>query len=129
MAGRNTKLTEQLSAEICNDIKAGVPFKHAAISHGVTEQTFYNWYKKGKEAQRKTKFRDFYEAVEEAKSIAITLRARRVYEAGKTSWQADAWWLERMDPENFGAKEKYEAKIEHKGLQGLAEAIERSRKD
>lgn len=128
MAGRKTKLTDELANEICNDIKAGVPFKHAAISHGIDESTFYNWYNKGKEAKRKTKFRDFYEKVEEAKSVAINLRARRIYKAGETSWQADAWWLERMDPENFGVKEKVEAKVEHKGLSGLADAIARSRK-
>ena len=129
MAGRKLKLTDTLADEICNDIKAGVPFKHAAISHGISEVTFYNWYNKGKEAKRKTKFRELYEKVEEAKSIAITLRARRIYKAGESNWQADAWWLERMDPENFAAKEKVEAKAEHKGLKGLADAIERSRKN
>ena len=54
------------------------------------------------------------EAVEEAKSVAITLRARRIYKAGEENWQADAWWLERVDPDNFGRREfhKHEAKVE-----------------
>lgn len=107
-----TKLTDKLCDEICNDIKAGVPIKHAAISHGITEVTFYNWYNQGKEAQSGAK-RNFYLKVEESKSVAITLRARRIYKAGETSWQADAWWLERVDPDNFGKKEyhKHEADI------------------
>ena len=46
------KLTNRLCDEICNDIKAGVPIKHAAISHGITEVTFYNWYNKGKKAKK-----------------------------------------------------------------------------
>lgn len=99
-----TKLTDKLCDEICNDIKAGVPIKHAAISHGITEVTFYNWYNQGKTAKSGAK-KQFYDKVEEAKSVAITLRARRIYKAGETSWQADAWWLERVDPTNFGRKD------------------------
>lgn len=106
------KLTDQLCDDICNDIKAGVPIDHAAIAHGITRATFYNWYNKGEDA-KSGKFKKFYDKVEEAKSVAITLRARRIYKAGETSWQADAWWLERVDPDNFGKKEyhKHEADI------------------
>lgn len=109
------KLTNRLCDEICNDIKAGVPIKHAAISHGITEVTFYNWYNKGKKA-KKGKFRDFYDDVEEAKSIAITLRARRIYKAGESNWQADAWWLERVDPENFGRKDHHKIESENTNI-------------
>ena len=107
------KLTDKLCEEICNDIKAGVPIIHAAVAHGISQTTFYDWYNQGKKAKRGIK-RDFYLKVEEAKSIAITLRARRIYKAGETSWQADAWWLERVDPDNFGRKEKYEHTVESK---------------
>ena len=106
-----TKLTNKLSDEICNDIKAGVPIVHAAISHGISQSTFYDWYNKGKKA-KKGKFRDFYDDVEEAKSIAINLRARRIYKAGQANWQADAWWLERVDPENFGRKDYHTVQSE-----------------
>ena len=103
----NLKLTDQLCDDICNDIKAGVPINHAAVAHGITHTTFYDWYNKGKEATRKSKFKTFYEKVEEAKSVAITLRARRIYKAGESNWQADAWWLERVDPDNFGRKDTH----------------------
>ena len=116
----NLKLTDKLCDEICNDIKAGVPIKHAVISHGISETTYYRWYDKGKEA-KSGKFKNFYDKIQEAKSVAVTLRARRVYKAGETSWQADAWWLERVDPENFGRKDthnvdmKTEQKVQVKG--------------
>ena len=108
------KLTDKLCDEICNDIKAGVPIIHSAVAHGICQSTFYEWYNKGKTATRKSKFRDFYERVEEAKSVAITLRARRVYKAGSKDWKADAWWLERTDPKNFGRKDfhRFEGKQE-----------------
>ena len=123
-----TKLTDQLCDEICNDIKAGVPIDHASIAHGITRQTFYNWYDKGKEA-KSGKFKKFYDKVEEAKSVAITLRARRIYKAGETSWQADAWWLERVDPTNFGRKDTHQvdmkAEVKSENLIKLQKGLER----
>lgn len=104
------KLTDQLCDDICNDIKAGVPIDHAAIAHGITRATFYNWYNKGEDA-KSGKFKKFYDKVEEAKSVAITLRARRIYKAGEDNWQADAWWLERVDPDNFGRKDHHDVKM------------------
>ena len=122
------KLTDQLCDDICNDIKAGVPIRHAAIAHGITEPTFYNWYNKGAEA-KKGKFRQFYDKVQEAKSVAITLRARRIYKAGESNWQADAWWLERVDPDNFGRKDNLNlnadvsANIKQQTTHGLDETV------
>ena len=106
-----TKLTDKLCDEICNDIKAGVPIKHASISHGISESTFYNWFDKGRDA-KSGKFKKFYDKIQEAKSVAITLRARRIYKAGEDNWQADAWWLERVDPTNFGRKDTHNHKHE-----------------
>ena len=59
------------------------------------------------------KYKKFYEQVNEARSVAVTLRAKRVYKAGETSWQADAWWLERMVPESFARKDKMEVKSDN----------------
>ena len=60
------KLTDQLCDEICNDIKAGVPIKHASISHGISESTFYNWFDKGRDA-KSGKFKKFYDKIQEQK--------------------------------------------------------------
>ena len=118
------KLTDQLCDEICNDIKAGVPIDHASIAHGITRATFYNWFDKGKEA-KSGKFRKFYDKIQEAKSVAITLRARRIYKAGETSWQADAWWLERVDPTNFGRKDRHEVDMKAQVQSDLLVKLER----
>lgn len=128
----NLKLTDQLCDGICNDIKEGVPIKHACIAHGICEATFYNWFNKGRTA-KSGKFKQFYEKIQEAKSVAITLRARRIYKAGEANWQADAWWLERVDPENFGRKDKYEhtvdAKVESKVTVNLLEKMKQKRNE
>lgn len=126
------KLTDKLCEDICKDIKEGVPIAHAAIAHGIARKTFYNWYNKGKDA-RSGKFRRFYEQVEEAKSVAITLRARRIYKAGEVSWQADAWWLERVDPDNFGRKDHLNIdsrqEIQHKGFENLIKTFNESKRE
>lgn len=119
-----TKLTDKLCDEICNDIKAGVPIKHSAISHGITEVTFYNWYNQGKNAKSGAK-KQFYDKVEEAKSVAITLRARRIYKAGEDNWQADAWWLERVAPNEFGRKDRHEVDMKAQIQSDLLLKLER----
>jgi len=118
------KLTDQLCDEICNDIKAGVPIKHASISHGISESTFYNWFDKGRDA-KSGKFKKFYDKIQEAKSVAITLRARRIYKAGEDNWQADAWWLERVDPTNFGRKDRHEVDMKAQVQSDILVKLER----
>ena len=106
------KLTDELCDNICKDITEGVPIVHASVANGISTSTFYSWYDKGKEA-KSGKYKKFYDEINEARSVAVTLRAKRVYKAGETSWQADAWWLERVDPENFGRKDKMEVKSDN----------------
>ena len=106
------KLTDELCDNICKDIKEGVPIVHASVANGISTSTFYSWYDKGKEA-KSGKYKKFYDEINEARSVAVTLRAKRVYKAGETSWQADAWWLERVDPENFGRQDKMEVKSDN----------------
>ena len=106
------KLTDELCDNICKDIKEGVPIVHASVANGISTSTFYSWYDKGKEA-KSGKYKKFYDEINEARSVAVTLRAKRVYKAGETSWQADAWWLGRVDPENFGRKDKMEVKSDN----------------
>ena len=120
------KFSEELCKNICDDIKEGVPVKHASISQGIDESTFYVWYNKGKNA-KSGKYKKFYEQVNEARSAAVTLRAKRVYKAGETSWQADAWWLERMVPESFARKDNVnmEVKPADKVLEENADTITR----
>lgn len=130
--GAKLKLNDTLQKNICNDIKAGVPITHAAVMHGIDISTFYNWYNKGKKAKSGT-FRDFYLEVEEAKSVAIALRVRRIYQAGETDWKSDAWWLERVDPDNFGRKDKHEhkvdASVELSATENLLKDIEKKRSE
>jgi hypothetical protein len=102
------KLNDKLQQEICNNISHGIPYERSAILVGISESTFYSWYNKGKYSKTKEgKFYNFYLAIEDAKSKAIALRIEHIRKAGEEgTWQADAWWLERADRENFGLKQE-----------------------
>lgn len=107
------KLTKKMQEGICKDISEGVPILYACQRHGICQSTFYTYYRKGEEAQS-GKYRDFYNAIEEAKAEAIAFHAKQIHKASFQTWQASAWWLERTCPESFGKKDHIELKSESK---------------
>lgn len=120
MVGAKLKLNSKLTKAICKDISGGMPFKWASRNNNITEQTFYNWYNKGKKANDGL-FKEFYDEVEKAKAKAVKYNVGVVMNAGKENWQASAWWLERTCPDDFGKKKEVKAdvKVEDKHM-GLA---------
>lgn len=110
---RKGKLNPQIQEAICNEIKRGTPITSACLIAGISKDTYYRWYHKGEKAKT-GKFKEFYNKIEEAKAYAIALRVENIRKAGRNgSWQADAWWLERMDPENFSRKDHVNVKSEN----------------
>ena len=110
---RKVKLNPQIQDAICNEIKRGTPITSACLIAGISKDTYYRWYRKGEKAKT-GKFKEFYNKIEEAKAYAIALRVENIRKAGRNgSWQADAWWLERMDPENFSRKDNVNVKSEN----------------
>lgn len=129
---RKPSLNTTISKKICDEIKRGLPITKAPLLAGVTAQTFYNWYNRGKNA-KKGKFHDFYNQVEEAKAYAIALRVENIRQAGADgNWQADAWWLERVDPENFSLNRniKLDGNVNTNiGLKNLKDVIHEAEKE
>ena len=110
---RKMKLNSQIQEAICNEIKRGTPITSACLIAGISKDTYYRWYRKGEKAKT-GRFKEFYNKIEEAKAYAIALRVENIRKAGRNgSWQADAWWLERMVPESFGRKDKMEVKSDN----------------
>ena len=110
------KLNPQIQEAICNEIKRGTPITSACLIAGISKDTYYRWYRKGEKAKT-GRFKEFYNKIEEAKAYAIALRVENIRKAGRNgSWQADAWWLERMDPENFSRKDNVNVKSENTNL-------------
>lgn len=95
--GQPTQYSQAKVDEVCSYIEEGVPLKWAYRAAGIGHTTFYEWQEKHPE---------FAEAVEEARARAIANRVGRINKAAKEgTWQADAWYLERQDPDEFGRRQ------------------------
>ena len=111
--GRHTKLTPQIQKEICDTIRATGCKRDAALLAGITEGTLYNWVNRGKQA-KSGKYLEFLKAIEKAElqfknSLVASIRksGRGDPERGiKPQWQANAWLLERMYPEEFAERKR-----------------------
>jgi transposase-like protein len=125
--GRPTKFDPETGQKILRLLTIGATFHEAARTVGVHYETILNWRKRG-EAQKRGKFRDFFEGVERAMEaakvnsmVAIeaairghkSVRTRKDPKTGDIieeeefwllppQWTAAAWRLERLDPQRWG---------------------------
>ena len=109
----NTKLTPKLIEDLKREIARGLPLKWAKKVVGISDTAYYTWYKKGKEStDEEDPYRIFFKEMEKAKALAVGSRVDAIRKAGEgNSWQAAAWWLERMDHDNFGKKSTIDANV------------------
>lgn len=108
----NSKLTKQTCKIICQEISRGVPYKYACKIAGVKDTTVWKWRKLGEESDDpEDPYHIFYTNFEKAKANAVAYRVDSIRKAGESQWQAQAWWLERMDYENFGRKSVIDANV------------------
>lgn len=108
--GRIPVLTPDLSEQICKLVAAGNPVKFAAESVGITERTAASWQAKGRSGVDPI-YVQFLQDIKKARSQAVTVSVRQIRRAAKRSWQASAWWCERMHPEHFGTDKKLVAQL------------------
>ena len=64
MAGRKTKLTPERQEKILGCVRAGMSYKDAAQSAGITPETLCRWLARGK--VESSLFHEFYESVRKA---------------------------------------------------------------
>ncbi len=104
------KYNKRTVSTICNLLKAGNTRRTSAIAGGISEETFYVWMKSKSEFSESVKKA---EAEAEARNVAI------INQAGKTSWQASAWWLERRRKEDFGKQDRVDITTNGKDIQTM----------
>lgn len=104
------KYNKRTVSTICNLLKAGNTRRTSAIAGGISEETFYVWMKSKPEFSESVKKA---EAEAEARNVAI------INQAGKTSWQASAWWLERRRKEDFGKQDRVDITTNGKDIRAM----------
>lgn len=87
--GRPDKLNAQRQAKICELLADGHPIRVAAGMAGITEPTFHNWRKRGRQ-QDEGRFAEFLERTERART------------EGQMQWEEKAFEFAK-EAESFGA--------------------------
>ena len=109
-AGRPS-LLEEKAPLIYESLRLGNTNRGASYSAGITDETFYAWYRTGKkdlEAGVETKYSVFSlkvdESVEAAKSYALECWRKHMPD----DWKAAMAYLERRDRDNYAPKQVME---------------------
>lgn len=121
--GRPSKLTDEICENICKDIREGIPPATAAQLHGIHRSTYERWLKRGREAQRKTKYREFCDKIKAAKSFAEKKHLHRIMES--KDWKAQKYLLTLLNKE-YALPDKLEVKSEVKSdvkVEGKVESV------
>jgi len=99
---RPTKLDDLLSKRIVMAIAKGLPRDTAAKLAGIAPSTLYLWLRKGDAGEEP--FSEFSDALKRAEAEGEAELVAIIREAGKTSWQACAWLLERRRPARWAVR-------------------------
>lgn len=103
-AGRPTKLTEELSKAIIDDVREYLSINFAAEAQGQPRATVTTWMRHGNEDLEEGKeniFTRFTQGIKKARADYIQ-KAVKDIRGGVSQWQGTAWLLERCCAEDFG---------------------------
>jgi transposase-like protein len=107
--GPKTKLTPEVQKKIVEAITLGNYTEVAAQYAGIDPTTFYRWLEKGKQDDADPVYKDFVEAVNNAKATAEVRAVVLINRAANEGvWQAAAWFLERTRPKRYGRFDRNE---------------------
>lgn len=132
VTGRPSKISPEITAKICDMLRAGNYLETAAAYAGVNKTTLYDWMKRGarelervenaglsaKVRKKEQPYVDFSNALTRALAEAEVRDLIIISNAAKNDWRAAAWKLERRTPHKWGKMERVEAKLEHSGKDG-----------
>jgi hypothetical protein len=117
--GRPSKFTEEVRARVLEAIASGVPRRVGAEYAGISERTLQTFLARARDAQSGP-YLQFSQALKKAEATAVIAAVGRIRNHGRDSWQADAWWLERRYPEEWGRQDRTKLDAQ---LQEAAEQI------
>ena len=116
MAGRKSKLTEELTDVFCENIELGLSYNLSCQAAGISFQSFDNWMKAGAAGKEK-KLCDFYDKVRASEATCAKNCLQRIREAAvRGNTTNDMWLLERRYPADYGRKENISMKSQTEAL-------------
>ncbi len=107
------KLSARTRQALEEAIRLGLTYEQAADVAGVDVSTLRVW---------RSEEPALSAALERAASEGVQARLARIEAAAQQgSWQADAWWLERKHPQQWGRQERMQ--VEHSGHVSVQQAV------
>lgn len=97
--GRKSNLEHypELAAKLCELVSAGTSLCHAIELVGLNESKVFYWLRQGEKPSAKPIYLKFRQAVKAARMEFVLHHLATIKRAGRTSWQASAWLLERSN--------------------------------
>ena len=125
MANRyNSKLTPELSEKLCEALAEGHSILAACSTVGIVENTYRNWYNRGKEA-KSGKYKQFYCDVTNAHNKAAHKLENIVIESAADNPKDAKWLLTKKFPDIYGDRTYNETKIDANVKTELLAKLER----
>lgn len=102
------KFTSWRKSAILRKMREGHYAKTAAETSGITEQTLYNWLKKGEDPEQYPEHAAFLEAYRKAEATAEERAIRAIQDAFPNDWRAAMTYLERRHPARWARRQNVE---------------------
>lgn len=100
-----TKFTPDIALEIVQYLMVAATKKDAAEAAGIGRNTLQNWLNRAVDKEQSTEeLRAFASWVGRSRAMRRIEALRRIQRAGAEDWKAEAFVLERSDPDNWRQK-------------------------
>jgi transposase len=106
------KFTSRRRNAILRKMREGHYAKTAAETSGITEQTLYNWLKKGEDPERHPEYAVFLEACRKAEATAEEKAIKAIQAAFPDDWRAAMTYLERRHPGRWSKRQNVDVTSE-----------------
>jgi len=110
--GSNGKLTDEIAERICQAVRTGATIEGAAAYAGVARQTFFDWLRRGRQANARNPYKKLAADLDEALAAFEVGAMAKIAKAGDTEWQANAWRLERRFPDRYGRRTRVDGTLQ-----------------
>lgn len=98
--GRPTKLTPELIEKVASIVRVGNYLDTAARFCGIDKVSFYDWMKRG-HTQKRGIYRDFLNALEEARAAADVRDHAIIAKASEKDWRASVEHMRLRNPSRY----------------------------
>ena len=117
MPGNKSKLTRDLIKKACQLKKKGYTNTQICQACEISEESFYKW-QRGEDVNPLSA--ELIEGLKKAEAEKQAAILAKIEKHGEDSWQALAWYAERMWPERFGKVDRLQAEVKQETKASVA---------